>query len=142
MITLEWHSGEIYHFTGLFSIYFPHNMSVYMAADVYRYRKTRDMSGIGLNIYRKSSDPASKTPGAYPQIVDLIHHLFFKLSNMIYIRMPVYGTGKCLFCQNRTFFEGSADTYSDYHRRTGIGTCFRYCLKYRILNSFNAVSGF
>ena len=56
--------------------------------------------------------------------------------------MFIHRSCKCLLCHKCAFFKSAANTDTDYHRRTGIGTCIFYSCQDCILHALNTICRF
>lgn len=112
-------------------------MSVYMTADIDSYRKPCNMCRICININCKRSSCSSKPAGSDSKAVDFHKHLLFHVFYIWNVRMYPHFSCQSFFCHQRTFFKGSPDSYSNYHRRTGIRTGVPDCRQNRMFYSLN-----
>jgi len=119
-------------FLSVFLLKFTNDMSVYMTADIDSYRKPCNMCRICIDINCKRSSCSSKPSGSDSKAVDFHKHLLFHVFYIWNVRMYPHFSCQSFFCHQRTFFKGSPDSYSNYHRRTGIRTGVPDCRQNRM----------
>ena len=97
-------------------------MPCYVAADVYRYRKSCDVGRGFLNVDVQRGDCSAEALGAYSERVYAVEHLLFKLC-VDRVGIPLLKVAaERFFRKVRGVLEVAADPHADNYRGTWIAS--------------------